>query len=156
MWNTHRVPYCLCVDAAACRSGWDCALMPRTSSPFTMPACCTVFPGCVSRSHLAGLTVVGPSFLPTTKNSLSGSYRLPSAIHIRTQKENFNKTSKGPAAIFRGKVSYKGSARKLPRESCWKHPWWGGPVSSRFIVYLSLRPSPDSDRLLFPPVATAA
>lgn len=116
---------------------------------------CNISGICQLWSYLTGVTVV-PAFLYTMKNELFRYCHLPYTTHFITQKENFNKPSKGPAAIFRGKVSYKGSAWKLPRESCWKHPHWEELVSSYVIVSLSSQPSHDSDRLLFSRVASAA
>lgn len=81
-----------------------------------------------------------PTFFGTMKNKPFRHCHLPGPTHFITQKENFNKPSEGPAAIFRGKVSCKGHAWKLPREACCQRRHGEEPVSARLIVYLSSQP----------------
>lgn len=103
--NIHPVPYRFCLDAGCLPSqGWW-PTFPGAHFLFHKVYCAKLL-ACQPLSYLTGVTGVPP--FPLCLEELTVGYcQQPYVTYFVTQKENFNKASKGSAAIFRGKASYE-------------------------------------------------
>lgn len=142
---------------AVCHFRWHCGLIFPLTRFLFLDVHQAVLLGCVSRGATLLEWLLSPLSFTQWRINCSGTALCLLQYILWHRRRILIRLPRGLLPFFRGgKVSCKGSAWKLSRGSCWKHPQWEERVSSHFIVYLSPQPLHDSDRLLFSLVAIAA